>query len=91
MLHSLTCSPLTGGGKPISPFGVAKRFKSFRNAINKEYPRLKDDIEGGGMASYIEEVGMDADVITEGRPYYKRFSESIHQNSWKSLTGPETP
>lgn len=42
-------------------------FAWYRRAILRHYPALEDDLETGGMASFIEEVGMDVGVLRNAK------------------------
>lgn len=42
-------------------------FAWYRRAILRHYPALEDDLETGGMASFIEEVGMDVGVLRKAK------------------------
>lgn len=63
------CSQLiqSVGSKPISPLGAIGLIarKKLRAAIHKQYPRLRDEVENGGMASFIRDVALEVDVIEE--------------------------
>lgn len=59
--------PNSIGSKPISPLGVLGLLarKKLKEAIHQQYPRLRDEVESGGMASFIRDVAVEVDVLEE--------------------------
>ncbi|KAE9398099.1 hypothetical protein BT96DRAFT_920985 [Gymnopus androsaceus JB14] len=52
------------GGRPLSPFGIFGWIPSVKRNIHLHYPHLQSDCERGGMASFVEEVGMNVGIVT---------------------------
>ncbi|KAE9407221.1 hypothetical protein BT96DRAFT_914811 [Gymnopus androsaceus JB14] len=52
------------GGRPLSPFGIFGWIPSVKRNIHLHYPLLQSECEKGGMASFVEEVGMNVGIVT---------------------------
>ncbi|KZP15115.1 hypothetical protein FIBSPDRAFT_90657 [Athelia psychrophila] len=65
LIFGRTIMAILFGNRAISPFGllgIVTRNR-FKKLIHKQFPRIQEDIERGGMAAYISEVAIDAALM----------------------------
>lgn len=82
------------GGWSLSPVGLLGLFsfmrEDFRNAINKHFPNLKDEISGGGMAQFLTEVAIDINLIDQNSGQANRSGMSPTRSP-SALSRPTSP
>ncbi|KZP14761.1 hypothetical protein FIBSPDRAFT_867881 [Athelia psychrophila] len=68
------------GTRIVSPFGLLGMVthNRFKRLIHEQYPRIREDIEHGGMAAYISEVAIDTALID--KPSAKGYTSSTESS-----------
>lgn len=72
MLSGIQLIIYVTGSKEISPFGAVGLFvrQKLRKGINEKYPSMENELQQGGMASFLRDMSMEVDLLekTNNRP-----------------------
>ncbi|KDQ59845.1 hypothetical protein JAAARDRAFT_634023 [Jaapia argillacea MUCL 33604] len=81
MLFDTPLFSLILGSKAISPFGILGIliWRKLRSAIRQQYPALGDEIEQGGMATFLHDVAVELDILDDGPDQDSRPSEALYE------------